>query len=149
MTRMLCVDTPYLETELIKCRLTLRRHQLPLMHVVIRVPKVYNYIVIQYNLHYKFTTFQPFLINGEFEGCVTLMKSTRGTLQDPLSIYMLKNRTYEATTVFRKEYMPQSIPAGDYRMDLRFATKSNVTMLSVQLYFSARRKGVLGSMLEW
>uniref|UniRef100_A0A182T290 Uncharacterized protein n=1 Tax=Anopheles maculatus TaxID=74869 RepID=A0A182T290_9DIPT len=119
---------------------------MPLLHVVINVPKVYNYIMIQYNLYYKFKTYQPFLINGEFEACATLRDYQRATNQDPLNDY---NRTYVVDSVFRKEYAPQSIPAGDYRMDLRFATKSNVTMLSLQAYFSARRKGVLGSMLDW
>uniref|UniRef100_A0A182SPF4 Uncharacterized protein n=1 Tax=Anopheles maculatus TaxID=74869 RepID=A0A182SPF4_9DIPT len=142
MTRLVCIDMPYSETELIKCRLTLRRNQMPIINVIIKVPKVYNYIVIQYNMHYKFNTYQPFLINGEFEICVTLIESESGTLQDP-------NKTYVVENVFKKEYAPQSIPAGDYRVDLRFATKSNVTMLSLQGYFSARRKGILGSMLEW
>uniref|UniRef100_A0A182S6Y5 Uncharacterized protein n=1 Tax=Anopheles maculatus TaxID=74869 RepID=A0A182S6Y5_9DIPT len=89
MTRLVCIDTPYLETELIKCRSTLRRHQMPLLHVVMKVPKVYNYVVMQYNLYYKFKTYQPFLINGEFEACSTMNESESGTLQDPLSVYAL------------------------------------------------------------
>uniref|UniRef100_A0A182Y6N0 Uncharacterized protein n=1 Tax=Anopheles stephensi TaxID=30069 RepID=A0A182Y6N0_ANOST len=164
MTRMLCIDTPYLVTELLECRITLRRNQMPLLHVVIHVPDVYTYIVIQYRLYYKFKTYQPFLIGGELEVCTTLTQSEQGTLHDPLTVYALKvlkhflpgvivpcphgNRTYVVDSVFRKEYAPQSVPAGDYRMDLRFATRSNVTMLSLQGFFSARRKGILGSMLE-
>ncbi|XP_052891554.1 uncharacterized protein LOC128299589 [Anopheles moucheti] len=165
MTRMLCIDTPYLETKLLECRTTLRRNQMPLLRVVIQVPNIYNHIMIQYNLYYKFKTYQPFLINGELEICYTLREIHRGVMPDLLTTYIWKvlkdlmphvivpcphgNRTYVVDTVFKKEYAPRSVPAGDYRLDLRFATERNVTMLFVQGFLSVRRKGVFNSMIEW
>ncbi|XP_050072163.1 uncharacterized protein LOC126560045 [Anopheles maculipalpis] len=165
MTRMVCADTPYLETELLECRTTLRRNQMPLLRVVIHVPKVYTYIVIQYNLYYKYQTFQPFLINGEFEGCATMRAYEQGSYKDPLTDYVWQilkemmpgvivpcphgNRTYVVESVFKQEYAPKSIPAGEYRLDLRFSTKNNVSIVFLQGFFSARRKGILSSMIEW
>ncbi|XP_050072162.1 uncharacterized protein LOC126560044 [Anopheles maculipalpis] len=165
INRVVCADTPYLETELLKCRSVSRRNLMPSIYVTIYVPKVYNYMMVQYTMYYKFQTYQPFLINGEFEVCDTLKDNYPGTLRDPLTTYALRilkqmipklvvpcphgNQTYVVETVFEKEYAPQSIPAGDYRLDLRFAAKSNVTLLHLQGYFSARRKGILSSMIEW
>uniref|UniRef100_A0A182NRC4 Uncharacterized protein n=1 Tax=Anopheles dirus TaxID=7168 RepID=A0A182NRC4_9DIPT len=161
MNRLLCIDTPYTETELLECRAVLRRNQMPLLRVALRLPKMYNIIKVQFKLHYKHRTFVPFLIDGEFEICEYL----RNPSTDPIKDYIYKvlkdmmphlvhpcphgNKTYETVSVFKPEYAPKSVPAGDYRMDVRFATASNLTMLSMQGYFSARRKGIMTSMLEW
>lgn len=53
------------------------------------------------------------------------------------------------TTMFKVEYAPKSVPAGDYRMDIRVASRANVTLINFQVYVAVRRKGVLGSMLDW
>uniref|UniRef100_A0A4Y0BFR2 Uncharacterized protein n=1 Tax=Anopheles funestus TaxID=62324 RepID=A0A4Y0BFR2_ANOFN len=161
VTRVRCIEMPYKELVVHECRAMLRRHQKTLICVSIFTPKVYNYILLQFRLHYKFTTYQPFLIDGEVEVCSYLQRPKI----DPLFNYMhgmLKdllpsivhpcphgNKTYTERTVLKEEYAPKSIPAGDYRMDIRFANRSNVTLIWIQTFFSARRKGVLGSMLEW
>uniref|UniRef100_A0A8W7PRP1 Uncharacterized protein n=1 Tax=Anopheles coluzzii TaxID=1518534 RepID=A0A8W7PRP1_ANOCL len=90
----------------------------------LKVPKLYHYVMVQFQLNYKFTTYQTFLIDG-------------------------KNKTYTELTMLKEEYAPKSMPAGDYRMDVRFSTKTNVTLFSLQLFFGVRRRGILNSMIEW
>ncbi|XP_053667464.1 uncharacterized protein LOC128717816 [Anopheles marshallii] len=161
VTRVMCIDTPYEESELLECRVILRRKQRSLISVSMYVPKVYNFMWLQFRLHYKFTTFQPFLMEGEIEVCTYLKRPQlnplynymHGMLKDllPSTVHPCPhgNKTYAERTEFKEEYAPRSIPAGDYRMDLRFASRSNVTLFFIQTFFTARRRGVLGSMLEW
>uniref|UniRef100_A0A182RQI4 Secreted protein n=1 Tax=Anopheles funestus TaxID=62324 RepID=A0A182RQI4_ANOFN len=137
VTRLLCINTPYEETVVKECRAILRRNQRSLMCVTVVAPKVYNYVMLQFRLHYKFTTFQPLLIDGQAEVCSYL----RNPKRDPLNTYMYEvlkklmpntvypcphgNKTYVERSEYKEEYAPKSIPAGDYRMDLRFASESN------------------------
>uniref|UniRef100_A0A182Y6N1 Uncharacterized protein n=1 Tax=Anopheles stephensi TaxID=30069 RepID=A0A182Y6N1_ANOST len=160
VTRLICIDLPYAETTVNECRVILRRNQRSLMKVSINVPKVYNFLLLQYRLHYKFTTFQPLLIDGELEVC-SYMRGPKtsilenyiyGVMSDLLSntVYPCPhgNKTYTEITEFKEEYAPKSIPAGDYRMDLRFASKSNVTLLWLQGFATVKRRGIMGSINE-
>uniref|UniRef100_A0A182W0R6 MD-2-related lipid-recognition domain-containing protein n=1 Tax=Anopheles minimus TaxID=112268 RepID=A0A182W0R6_9DIPT len=157
ITRVKCIETPYAEAVLKECRMISRRNQKALICVSIYVPKVYNFMIMQFRLHYKYTTFQPFMLDGVVEVCAYMQRPT----SDPLFNYMhgmLKdllpsvvhpcphgNKTYNERTEFKEEYGPNTMPAGDYRMDIRFASRTNVTLLWIQAYFSVRRRGVLGS----
>uniref|UniRef100_A0A182VPM4 Uncharacterized protein n=1 Tax=Anopheles minimus TaxID=112268 RepID=A0A182VPM4_9DIPT len=161
VTRLICINIPYEETVVKECRVILRRNERSLIGVSVYAPKVYNFVRLQFRLHYKFTTFQPFMIDGEVEICAYLQRPTI----DPLFNYVHGitkelfpsmvhpsphgNKTYTEWTEFKDEYAPKSIPAGDYRMDVRLANQLNVTLFWVQAFGTVRRKGVLGSMLEW
>lgn len=181
--RLLCVDMPYVETTVHECRVILRRNQRSLMSVSVYVPKLYNYLLLQVRLYYKFTTYQPLLLDVDFEGCSYVRQPVNDRnidyfyrmlynllpgmvypcphgvsvialqnivlLKKSLQFYDLQNRTYTALTEFKEEYAPKSIPAGEYRFDLRIASRVNVTLLRLQTYFTVRRRGILGSMLEW
>uniref|UniRef100_A0A182NRC2 Uncharacterized protein n=1 Tax=Anopheles dirus TaxID=7168 RepID=A0A182NRC2_9DIPT len=158
MLRMVCINMPYPVSTLVECRAVLRRNQMPLLRVELIVPDLYDFITIEYRLHYKFKTYRPFLIDGLMEACeymrnrksdlmhdyvYTVLKSMMPTLMVPCPH---GNRTYKFETVFKEEYAPKSVPAGEYRLDLRFATGANLTLIQKQLFFVARRKGIIGSM---
>uniref|UniRef100_A0A9I3FGW4 Uncharacterized protein n=1 Tax=Anopheles epiroticus TaxID=199890 RepID=A0A9I3FGW4_9DIPT len=152
--RLVCLDTPYVETVLHECRAILRRNQPSLLRIVLHVPKQYDYVLIRYQLHYRYNTYQPFLIDGEGEACALKKQSKTDLLLHYVYRVMKEmvpdiNKTFIESTVFKEEYAPKSVPAGDYRMDIRLASKTNVTLLSLQCFAVVRRKGVLGSMLEW
>uniref|UniRef100_A0A182RQI5 Uncharacterized protein n=2 Tax=Anopheles funestus TaxID=62324 RepID=A0A182RQI5_ANOFN len=160
--RLVCIDAPYTESTLQECRAILRRNQTSLLRVMVVVPKVYNYAMLQFRLHYKYTTYQPFLIDGTVEACSYLRKPNHDPTVNyvhnvmiemlPSLLYpcphgvITENTTYNITTVFKEEYAPKSVPAGEYRMDIRFSSKANVTLLSLQTFAAVRRKGILGSM---
>uniref|UniRef100_A0A182NRC3 Uncharacterized protein n=1 Tax=Anopheles dirus TaxID=7168 RepID=A0A182NRC3_9DIPT len=152
---------PYVISTLVECRAILRRNQMPLLRVELIVPDLYDFITIEYRLHYKFKTYRPFLIDGLMEAC-EYMRNPKSDLINDYAYTVLKsmmpklmvpcphgNRTYRFETVFKEEYAPKSVPAGEYRLDLHFATKANLTLIQMQLFFVARRKGIIGSMLEW
>uniref|UniRef100_A0A182NRC0 Uncharacterized protein n=1 Tax=Anopheles dirus TaxID=7168 RepID=A0A182NRC0_9DIPT len=155
LNRMLCVDMPYPNSFVTQCRVILRRNQMSLIALSIDVPDLYNYITLHVKLHYKFNTFQPLL----FEAAADVCGFMRDPVKSPALIYVYEilldmvpkytrpcphgNLTYAVLTEFKEEYAPKSVPAGDYRLDLRFATHANVTLLSVQLYFYARRREFL------
>uniref|UniRef100_A0A182K8P3 MD-2-related lipid-recognition domain-containing protein n=1 Tax=Anopheles christyi TaxID=43041 RepID=A0A182K8P3_9DIPT len=159
--RVVCIDTPYEETILHECRTIFRRNQRPLLSVSLEVPKMYDYLMIHFQLYYKFTTYQTFLIDTKAEGC-NLMRDHKsdpklnymyGVLNDMMSPIVhpcpFGNRTYIQQAMLKEENAPRSVPAGDYRMDVRLSSKTNVTVIWMQLYFEVRRKGILNSMLEW
>uniref|UniRef100_A0A6E8W7G1 MD-2-related lipid-recognition domain-containing protein n=1 Tax=Anopheles coluzzii TaxID=1518534 RepID=A0A6E8W7G1_ANOCL len=159
--RLVCNEAPYKETVLLECRMIFRRNQRSLLCMSLKVPKLYHYVMVQFQLNYKFTTYQTFLIDGKVEGCAYM----RHQNNDPVLTYMygvlkdmipsvvhpcpLGNKTYTELTMLKEEYAPKSMPAGDYRMDVRFSTKTNVTLFSLQLFFGVRRRGILNSMIEW
>uniref|UniRef100_A0A182W0R5 MD-2-related lipid-recognition domain-containing protein n=1 Tax=Anopheles minimus TaxID=112268 RepID=A0A182W0R5_9DIPT len=137
VVKLLCINQPYEETVVKECRVILRRNERSLICVSIYVPKVYHQLFIQFRLHYKFTTYKPLLIDGEIELC----SYSRGPKKNPLENYVLGvmqemlpntvhpcphgNKTYNERTVYKEEYAPKSMPAGDYRMDIRFASSTN------------------------
>uniref|UniRef100_A0A182T1X4 Uncharacterized protein n=1 Tax=Anopheles maculatus TaxID=74869 RepID=A0A182T1X4_9DIPT len=159
--RYVCIDTPYQQTELLECRTVLRRNKLPLFLLAVNVPQRVDYAMIHVKLNYKFNTYQPFLINDQLEGCEYM----RTPKNDPFSIFLYKvvqkmipdmvhpcphgNKIYNQTIEFKESYTPKSIPAGDYRMDVRISDRQNVTLIAVQVFGTARKLGILGSMLEW
>uniref|UniRef100_A0A182NRC1 Uncharacterized protein n=1 Tax=Anopheles dirus TaxID=7168 RepID=A0A182NRC1_9DIPT len=161
MLRLVCINMPYPVSTLVECRAILRRNQMPLLRVEMFVPDVYEFVTIEYRLHYKFKTFKPLLIDGKMEACEYMRKPTFDPVNDYAYTIMKSmapslmvpcphgNRTYRIETVFKEEYAPKSVPAGEYRLDVRFATEANLTLVEMQFFFAARRKGIMGSMLEW
>ncbi|XP_041764833.1 uncharacterized protein LOC121589776 [Anopheles merus] len=138
-----------------------RRNQRPLLNVSLEAPKKYNYLMIHFQMHYKLKKYQPFLIDIKAEGC-DLMRDRKndptrhwlyGVMQDLMSSLVHRcpfgNRTYSGVFSVKEENAPRLIPAGEYRMDIIFTSRTNVTLFSMQLFFEARRRGILKSMLEW
>ncbi|XP_035776442.1 uncharacterized protein LOC118458258 [Anopheles albimanus] len=71
------------------------------------------------------------------------------SVDELLEIDSRQNRTYTIVWWFEERYTPKSMPAGDYRVDVQFIAQDNVLLFALEAYFAVRRKGVLGSMLEW
>ena len=60
-----------------------------------------------------------------------------------------QNRTYDIVWWLEERHTPRSIPAGEYRLDMKFVAIDNVTLFASETYFTARRNGILRSMIEW
>lgn len=82
--RLVCNEAPYKETVLLECRMIFRRNQRSLLCMSLKVPKLYHYVMVQFQLNYKFTTYQTFLIDGKVEGCAYM----RHQNNDPVLTYM-------------------------------------------------------------
>ncbi|KAL9705731.1 hypothetical protein quinque_009249 [Culex quinquefasciatus] len=62
----------------------------------------------------------------------------------------VKLRRNEPTRINLEKFMPNTMPAGDYRIDLRVTDKNNVTVINARGYLSIRSKGLAAlSMLDW
>ncbi|XP_050090988.1 uncharacterized protein LOC126574686 [Anopheles aquasalis] len=161
ITKYLCVNAPYKRSTLHYCKTVLQRNQPAKLNVSISVPETLDYTLVKVKVYYKFKTFQPFLIDVEQEGCeyvrnrpiipesdfvYNIMKKTAPDISTPCPH---GNRTYTMLWWLEERYTPKSIPAGDYRVDVQFIAKDDVLIFALEAYISVRRKGVLGSMLEW
>ncbi|KFB53970.1 AGAP013484-PA-like protein [Anopheles sinensis] len=161
VNKYLCVGIPYKRTTVPYCKTILLRNKPAMFNVSVVVPEVLNYILVTMKLYYKYKTYQPFLIDLEQEGCA-YMKNRPAI---PLADYIYEifkdampelakpcphgNRTYFITFLLEDRYSPNSMPAGDYRIDLKFMANDGVILFAVESYFSVRRSGVLPSMLDW
>uniref|UniRef100_A0A182P3T3 MD-2-related lipid-recognition domain-containing protein n=1 Tax=Anopheles epiroticus TaxID=199890 RepID=A0A182P3T3_9DIPT len=159
--KYLCVGTPYQRSSINYCKTIVRRNKPTILNVSVVVPEVLNYIWVKVKVFYKFSTYQPFLIDAEQEGCEYI----RNRPLIPLADYIYEivqqsvpdlstpcphgNRTYNIVWWLEERHTPRSIPAGDYRLDVQFVAQDKVLMFAAETYFSVRRAGVIASMLEW
>ncbi|XP_053679964.1 uncharacterized protein LOC128730898 [Anopheles nili] len=161
ITKYLCVGVPYSRSKLHHCKTVLRRNKPAVLNISITVPEVLTYIWLTVKLHYKFQTYQPLLIDLEKEACEYLAKHPFNPIDEYIYNIFAKtlpqvvspcphgNRTYTAMWWLQERYTPSSMPAGDYRLDVKFFGWNNITLFYLEVYFSARRKGIIGSMIEW
>uniref|UniRef100_A0A182W0R3 MD-2-related lipid-recognition domain-containing protein n=1 Tax=Anopheles minimus TaxID=112268 RepID=A0A182W0R3_9DIPT len=161
ITKYLCVGAPYKRTTLHYCKTTLRRNKPAIINVSLAVPEVLNYILMSVKSYYKFSTYQPFLIDMEQEGCeymknrplIPLANYVYDILQKTVPAIATPcpqgNRTYTIVWWLDEHFLPKSLPAGDYRLDIAFDAYDKVTLFAMKAFFSVRRSGVIASMLEW
>ncbi|XP_052873371.1 uncharacterized protein LOC128278680 [Anopheles cruzii] len=149
LTKFVCVDAPYQRTVLHCCKTIPRRNQSATLNVSLTVPEVINIVYFVAQLDYKYTTWQPLLLNFRTEGCAFITKKYR----DPLSQYiywtMMQNETYNLQFTMDSNILPRSIPTGEYRLKVKFLFFDNVTLFSVHVFFNVRSKGLFRSMIEW
>uniref|UniRef100_A0A6E8WAF1 Uncharacterized protein n=1 Tax=Anopheles coluzzii TaxID=1518534 RepID=A0A6E8WAF1_ANOCL len=154
-------ETPYKRTQLHYFKTILRRNQPTLLNMSLTIPEVLNYIWVRIKLHYKFNAYQPFLIDMEQEACEYIRNRPIIPQTDYIYETFVKrlpaiagpcphgNRTYDIVWWLEERHTPRSIPAGEYRLDMKFVAIDNVTLFASETYFTARRKGILRSMIEW
>ncbi|XP_050090974.1 uncharacterized protein LOC126574683 [Anopheles aquasalis] len=161
ITKYVCIGTPYKRTTLHYCKTVLQRNQPAKLTVSLSAPEILNYVMAKIKVYYKFNTYQPFLFDLEQEACeyirnrpvipetdlvYNIVKDTAPILSTPCPH---GNRSYTFVWWLQDRYTPKSVLAGDYRIDVQFFTRDNVVLFAGEAYISVRRKGVLGSMLEW
>ena len=67
--KYVCIDTPYKESTVYACKSIPRRNAPTLVNVSVNVPKIYDIVMVKVLLFYKYSTYQPFLITVEGNGC--------------------------------------------------------------------------------
>ncbi|EGK96821.1 AGAP013484-PA [Anopheles gambiae str. PEST] len=161
ITKYLCVGMPYKRTSVPYCKTVLRRNHPAVLNVSVVAPETLNWIWVKVKLFYKFSSYQPFLIDMEQEACEYVKNRPIIPLTDYVYEIMQKtapelahpcphgNTTYNIVWWLEERYTPKSIPAGDYRLDIQFFAHDKVTLFAVETYFTVRRAGVIASMLEW
>ncbi|XP_053679884.1 uncharacterized protein LOC128730825 [Anopheles nili] len=156
MTKILCVDLPYQRTHLNICKMERLSNGTVGLNVSIDVPTSVNYFVIFVKLHYKYTTYRPFMIDWSMEYC----QAYRAGKYNPTNAILLNiiahtvpkyylpcphgNRTYSSVWFLNPKLIPSTIPSGDYRLDVSIRDSSNITLFSGQAYGSVRRQGIVG-----
>ncbi|KFB45421.1 hypothetical protein ZHAS_00013352 [Anopheles sinensis] len=161
VTKFICVETPYEESELLQCRTVLRRNRPTFFNISVHVPGVLNRIYFQVRTYYRYNSYEPFPITLLMEICSYFRKPTTDIFSRHLMSIMMEvvshllyqcphgNTTYDAVYWLEDKFFPQSMPAGDFRQDVWFRTEHNRTIFAYQAYFSVRRMGIWRSMLEW
>ncbi|EDS41731.1 conserved hypothetical protein [Culex quinquefasciatus] len=146
------------------CNVKLRRNEPTRINLEFDMPTVLDQMYARFTLNYKLKTYQPLLIDVTMEVCVALNQKPG---VNPMADYVLDtirehvpqavhpcpygNRYYNFSDFSLSEkFMPNTMPAGDYRIDLRVTDKSNVTMINARGYLAIRSKGLAAlSMLDW
>ncbi|XP_050083590.1 uncharacterized protein LOC126570111 [Anopheles aquasalis] len=161
VSRFVCVETPYALTELLYCKIRLRRNEPTLFNMSIRVPMVLNTVYLQVKTYYKYMTYQIFPIDLHEEVCAYMKQPSNdifsrhafSVLMETMPQYMYPcphgNTTYTIAYWLEERFFPDSMPAGDFRMDCWFRNGANQTLFAYQVFFSVRRRGVVPSMLNW
>ncbi|XP_053679941.1 uncharacterized protein LOC128730876 [Anopheles nili] len=148
ITKYVCTGAPYKRSNLHYCKTILRRNQPTMINVSLTVPEeVYiGWVVVK--LYYKFATYQPFLIDAVFEACEYL----KNRPINPVVTYVkdiMQETAPSLMSLCPHGHTPRSVPAGEYRLDITFSLHDNVTAFAFETYIIARRKGIIGSMIEW
>ncbi|XP_035782099.1 uncharacterized protein LOC118461179 [Anopheles albimanus] len=161
VSRFTCFETPYQRTKLHYCRTWLRRNEPTMLNISIHIPETLNEVSLHMKTFYKYKTYQYFPVEALIDVCAFLRNPTNNVLAR--HIYMVfkivlpmythqcphGNLTYAAGFWLEERFLPKSVPAGDYRMDVWFRAKDNVTLLAAQVFGAIRRKGILPSMINW
>uniref|UniRef100_A0A9I3FGW7 Uncharacterized protein n=1 Tax=Anopheles epiroticus TaxID=199890 RepID=A0A9I3FGW7_9DIPT len=69
ITKMQCIDTPYKHSTLKHCAMEQFPNGTVGLHISVDIPIVLNYIAISAKVHYKYVTYQPFMIDWSMEYC--------------------------------------------------------------------------------
>uniref|UniRef100_A0A182XH60 Uncharacterized protein n=1 Tax=Anopheles quadriannulatus TaxID=34691 RepID=A0A182XH60_ANOQN len=153
VTRFICTETPYEVSELLQCKTVLRRNKPTFFNVILHVPKVLNVVYFQVKTYYRLNEYQAFPVDISVEACAYLRNPSEDifsrhvmsvvfiTMPDLLYYCPQGNTTYRAAFWLEDKFFPMSVPAGDYRMDIRFSDELNKTLISYQVHFSVRRRG--------
>uniref|UniRef100_A0A182MKB5 Uncharacterized protein n=1 Tax=Anopheles culicifacies TaxID=139723 RepID=A0A182MKB5_9DIPT len=151
-----CIDAPYKLTHLNYCQMEQLQNGTVGLNVSVSIPIVLNYIEVSAKLFYKYTTYRPFMIDWSIEFCQTyragkfnpsaalILKVVEETL--PLYYYSCPhgNRTYSALWLFGSQFIPEALPSGNYRMDIRLRDSTNTVLIASRIYGAVRKQGLIG-----
>ncbi|KAL9705730.1 hypothetical protein quinque_009248 [Culex quinquefasciatus] len=163
--RLKCLDTPYKLITLKACNVKLVRNEPTRIFLEFDMPTTLDQMFVTFNVNYKINhSYRPLLIDISSELCATLnqkpglnpaadyvLATIRAHVPQAVHACPYGGRYYNFSDFSLDEkYLPNTIPAGDYRIDLRVTDKRNVTMIHVQCFMAARSKGIASlSMLDW
>uniref|UniRef100_A0A182QPM9 Uncharacterized protein n=1 Tax=Anopheles farauti TaxID=69004 RepID=A0A182QPM9_9DIPT len=161
VTKYVCTETPYNESELLQCKTILRRNKPALFNISVHVPIVLNTFFFEVKTYYRLNDYQQFPAEIHTEVCSYFRHPSEDILSRHIMSVMFEtvphlmyycphgNTTYHAAFWIEDRFFPKSMPAGDFRMDVRFRTVRNITILAYRIYFSVRRQGIWKSLIEW
>ncbi|XP_053679906.1 uncharacterized protein LOC128730846 [Anopheles nili] len=147
---------PYEHSTLNYCRTLKLRNQTTYLNTSVHVPAKLHYVQLTVRLNYKYTSYQPFLIDVVIDICQYL----RNPSTNPILFFIYKafqesvpdlvypcphgNKTYYVLWAVTEKVLPPNIPPGDYRLDITFRDKDNVTLFDILVYFYSRSTSLLG-----
>ncbi|KAL9693909.1 hypothetical protein quinque_013194 [Culex quinquefasciatus] len=150
--RNLCVDQPYKYFELLTCSNRLMRNQPSETYFAGRFLTPQEPVFVRYKVYYRFRTYQPFLMDEWFNYCEVFDNSGNVSKVNRLWVGSLRTSIpnlpgcplqglLNVTYVINEAQFPPFLPAGEYRMDMKFYTAQNETLFAVQTFLSVRAKG--------
>uniref|UniRef100_A0A182MGV6 MD-2-related lipid-recognition domain-containing protein n=1 Tax=Anopheles culicifacies TaxID=139723 RepID=A0A182MGV6_9DIPT len=156
VTKMVCINTPYKHTFLKNCEMEEFPNGTVGLHISVHIPNVINYVEVIVKAYYKYTTYQPFMIDWNMEYCqaarvgrfnpshALVMKIIEETLPEFYYPCPHGNRTYTVFWLLPARLLPQSLPSGDYRLDIFYRDSSKTDMFAMQMFAGVRRLGFIG-----
>uniref|UniRef100_A0A182JHY3 Uncharacterized protein n=1 Tax=Anopheles atroparvus TaxID=41427 RepID=A0A182JHY3_ANOAO len=149
VTKIQCVDMPYKRTKLNYCLMGTFSNQTNFLNASLDVPMPLNFLLLTTKLFYKYRTYRPFMIDWSVELCQALRAPQRRNLitnmvikviADTLPQFLYKcphgNRTYTTTWLYPSKFVLTTVPSGEYRLDMRFLHKDEMTLFALQLFLS-------------
>ncbi|XP_050079875.1 uncharacterized protein LOC126567703 [Anopheles maculipalpis] len=152
-----CIDTPYKESTLYSCKSIPRRNAPTMVKVSINIPKIYDNVVVKVFLFYKFSTYQPFLISIEGNGCefirhppqMSVEKYVYDIINETLPELLVPcptgNRTYNLCWYLQERHAPKNIPPGEYKLQFKLVAQPDITLFGMDVYISVRNTGLVPS----
>ncbi|XP_053668391.1 uncharacterized protein LOC128718800 [Anopheles marshallii] len=157
--KYVCIDTPYKESTLHSCKSIPRRNEPTLVNVSVNVPNIYDNVMVKVVLFYKFSTYQPFLITIEGNGCEFIRhppqfgmdKHVYDIIEETAPELLVPcptgNRTYNITWYLQDRHAPKNVPAGEYKLQFKLIARPNVTLFGMDVYISVRNTGIVSSFM--
>ncbi|XP_052892814.1 uncharacterized protein LOC128300694 [Anopheles moucheti] len=157
--KYVCIDMPYKETILHSCKSIPRRNAPTMVTVLMDVPKLYDNFVLQLLVFYKFSTYQPFLITIDRNGCefirhppqfgvekhvYDVLKETLPELLEPCPA---GNRTYNLTWYFHQRLSLKHVPAGEYKLRFKLISPPSNTLFGMDIFITVRNAGIISSFM--
>uniref|UniRef100_A0A182NRB4 Uncharacterized protein n=1 Tax=Anopheles dirus TaxID=7168 RepID=A0A182NRB4_9DIPT len=157
-TKAECVGAPYKLSHLNYCNMVQFPNGTIGLNVSVHIPIVLNYFEINAKVFYKYSTYRPFMIDWSIEMC----QAIRVGKFNPATAFVMKvaeksvpeyyhpcphgNRTYKTFWIIEPSYIPDTLPSGDYRVDIFFRDATFSKLLSVQVYCAIRKQGLIAQL---
>ncbi|XP_053668390.1 uncharacterized protein LOC128718799 [Anopheles marshallii] len=157
--KYVCIDTPYKVSTLHLCKSIPRRNEPTMISVSVHVPNIYDNVMVKILLFYKFSTYQPFLITIDRNGCEFIRyppqfgmdKHVYDIIEETLPELLVPcptgNRTYNITWYLQDRHAPKNIPAGEYKLQFKLIARPNLTLFGMDVYISVRNTGIVSSFM--
>uniref|UniRef100_A0A182W2I1 MD-2-related lipid-recognition domain-containing protein n=1 Tax=Anopheles minimus TaxID=112268 RepID=A0A182W2I1_9DIPT len=156
VTKLQCIEAPYKLSHLDYCYMVQLPNGTVGLNVSVHVPIVLNYFEITAKVYYKYTTYRPFMIDWNIELCqadrigkfspstALVMKIMRESIPEFYYSCPHGNRTYATVWMFEPDYIPSTLPSGDYRLDVYFRDSTRSILFALQMFCSMRKQGLIG-----
>ncbi|XP_053668384.1 uncharacterized protein LOC128718794 [Anopheles marshallii] len=157
--KYVCIDTPYKVSTLHLCKSIPRRNEPTMISVSVHVPNIYDNVMVKILLFYKFSTYQPFLITIDRNGCEFIRyppqfgmdKHVYDIIEETLPELLVPcptgNRTYNITWYLQDRHAPKNIPAGEYKFQFKLIVHPSNTLFGMDVYFAVRNAGIVSSFM--